>query len=312
MQGFVMVAAIMAVGYVLGRRGTLGPGGPQALNAFVFHAALPALLLDKITTSHPGELFNAQSAQVVVSALAAGAVSLALARLLLRRPWAESVVMMLAGSYCNAAYLGLPLAAYVLGDATVVIPVVLFQVGFYGPVAVAALEIAATRRAAAPQPASSRRGRVLAVVAAPARNPVVLAAAAGLVIAFSPLTVPEMVARPVHVLGEATIPVALAVFGMSLAASRPFGAQTQWADLVLAVVVKNFVHPLIAGLCAYFVWGFSGAPLQAAIVLGALPTAQNVFIYALRYRIHHVVVRDCALLSTVVSLPVLLLIAALI
>ncbi|HOB57351.1 MAG TPA: AEC family transporter, partial [Rhodoglobus sp.] len=58
-------------------------------------------------------------------------------------------------------------------------------------------------------------------------------------------------------------------------------------------------------------FGLSGHRLFAVVVLAALPAAQNVFNYAQRYDRGVILARDVVLITTALSLPVLLVIAAL-
>ena len=81
-------------------------------------------------------------------------------------------------------------------------------------------------------------------------------------------------------------------------------------DLWLAVGWKLAVMPglaVVVGLAA----GLSGAQLLAPVVTAALPTAQNVFMYASRYGAAKDLARDAVLLTTAGFVPVVLLAAAL-
>ena len=81
-------------------------------------------------------------------------------------------------------------------------------------------------------------------------------------------------------------------------------------DLWLAVGWKLAVMPglaVVVGLTA----GLSGAQLLAPVVTAALPTAQNVFMYASRYGAAKDLARDAVLLTTAGFVPVVLLAAAL-
>ena len=53
-------------------------------------------------------------------------------RLRWRMSRGDAAVTALAASYVNANNLGIPIAAYVLGDTTVIAPVLLFQLGLHG------------------------------------------------------------------------------------------------------------------------------------------------------------------------------------
>lgn len=81
-------------------------------------------------------------------------------------------------------------------------------------------------------------------------------------------------------------------------------------DLWLAVGWKLAVMPglaVVVGLAA----GLSGGQLLAPVVTAALPTAQNVFMYASRYGAVKDLARDAVLLTTAGFVPVVLLAAAL-
>ncbi len=67
--------------------------------------------------------------------------------------------------------------------------------------------------------------------------------------------------------------------------------------------------PLRAGLVAHFVFGLTGTALFAAVVLAALPSAQNVFNYAQRYQRGLIIGRDAVFITTIGSIGVLLIIA---
>ncbi len=56
--------------------------------------------------------------------------------------------------------------------------------------------------------------------------------------------------------------------------------------------------------------GLPAPALLAVVAMAALPTAQNVLVYAMRYRHGEALARDAGLVSTVLCVPVLLVVAA--
>ncbi|MEK6438087.1 hypothetical protein [Pseudonocardia sp. T1-2H] len=76
------------------------------------------------------------------------------------------------------------------------------------------------------------------------------------------------------------------------------------------MVIKTVLHPLIAYLIGGPILGLEGHALLAVVVLAALPTAQNVFGYAVRFDQGVVLGRDAALTTTIVSVPVLIAVVA--
>lgn len=110
--------------------------------------------------------------------------------------------------------------------------------------------------------------------------------------------------------GSAAVPVILLTFGMSLHGRRVLAAGTARRDVVLASALKLVVMPLVAWFVGHVLWGLTGHELFVVVVLAALPSAQNVFNYAQRYGRGVVLARDTVLITTVLSLPVLVVVAA--
>ena len=96
----------------------------------------------------------------------------------------------------------------------------------------------------------------------------------------------------------------LLAFGISLnGAARPGTGDTA-VSLWSAVAIKNLAHPVLAWAIGGPLLGLTGPQLLAVVVCAALPTAQNVFGYAVRYDRGVVLARDAALTTTVISVPV--------
>jgi predicted permease len=76
------------------------------------------------------------------------------------------------------------------------------------------------------------------------------------------------------------------------------------------VTLKAVVQPLVAWALAAGVFGLDGASLLDVVVTSALPAAQNLFTYASSYRVGEVLAREAILLSTVLAVPVLVVVAA--
>ena len=54
-------------------------------------------------------------------------------RFLLKRPLPESLISSMSASLANSANLGIPIAVFVLGDASYVAPLLIFQLAFFTP-----------------------------------------------------------------------------------------------------------------------------------------------------------------------------------
>ena len=220
-----------------------------------------------------------------------------------RRPPGETAVGSMASGYVNAGNLGIPIATYALGNAAEVAPVMLFQLTVLAPVFSTVLDLLASRTA-------GERPPLLRTLTAPLRNPIAIASAAGLVVSATGLQPPAAVLAPVELIGNLAVPAMLLAFGLSLrGAARP-GAGDGAPSLVAVLLLKNLVQPALA-LALGVALGLQGHALLAVVVCAALPTAQNVFGYAVRFGQGVTLSRDAGLATTLVSVPVLFTVVAL-
>lgn len=301
LTGFLAIWVVTLAGYLLARYEVLGPHATVVLARLVFFLATPALLFTTLARSSLAEVFTGALAAFVLSTVLVAAGYLTLARTLWRRPAGQATVGALCASYVNAANLGLPVSAYVLGQVSFVVPVLLFQVLVAAPLALAVLDATAT--GVRPSP-----GRLLRL---PARNPIMLGCAAGLAVSVSGWQPPLEVMRPFDLVGSAAVPLALLALGTSLRGTRPFAAGPERAERYLTVFLKVLVQPVLAYLIGRFALQLSGTTLLAAVVMSALPTAQNVFVFATRYRRADGLARDAVVLSTIAAALTLTAVAAL-
>jgi len=299
LTGFAVIWVIAAAGYPIGRYEVLGPSAPAVLARLVFFVAAPALLFATLARSSLGEIFTPALAAFVLSTVAVAVMYILAARLLWAQSLGETTVGALAASYVNAANLGLPIAAYVLGDVSFVAPVLIFQVLLAGPVALAVLDVATGE--------GGLSVRQLALL--PARNPIMIASAAGIVVAASGWTPPAEIVRPFELVGAAAVPAALLAFGMSLPGSRPLHPGPDAPARYTAVALKVLVQPALAYAIGRYALGLDGPALLAAVVTSSLPTGQNVFVFATHYGQGESLARDCVMLSTLASAVVMIVVA---
>lgn len=301
------MAVIVCVGWVLGRFRLLGDDAARVLARITFTVAIPALLVVTVAHADLRLLWSRSALVTAVATTAVALVAVVVLRLAWRRDVGEAAVGTLAASYLNAAHLGIPVALYVIGDPVAAVPTLLFQQLVLGPIAFAVLD-----RAPAPAGVNAAVGAGTrpSVVGRTLRNPIIVASLTGLVLAALPWDLPEVVHEPFRVLGAAAAPMALVAFGMSLAVARGTGERRLTPDLVLVCVLRAVVHPgLAAGLGLAL--GLDRPALLAVVTMAALPTAQNVLVFALQYGRGARLARDAGLVTTLLAAPVLVLVAAL-
>lgn len=158
---------------------------------------------------------------------------------------------------------------------------------------------------------SGRRPSWRRVLSQPVRNPVIVGSVIGISLAATGASIPDVINAPLEQISDMAVPGALIAFGISLRGAPIPGRGGRAADLSVAAVLKLVVMPVVAYSLGRWVFGMSGVPLVASTMCAALPTAQNVFVYAVRYRTAEPLARDAVATTTLACVPVLVIIAAL-
>ncbi|GAA2747247.1 MULTISPECIES: AEC family transporter [Kitasatospora] len=298
LAAFAPIWVLTAVGYLVSRTGLLGESAEHVLGRFVFLVAMPAALFTMVGRTPLGAFANTSMLAFAAGTLLASGLGLAAARWVFGRESADQAISGMAAGYVNSGNLGIPVSVQVLGDASFVAPVLLFQVLVVTPLVLAALD-AGTGGERRPR-AWIRRALML-----PLRNPIILGAGLGAVVSATGFHVPQPIAHPFELLGGAAVPTALVTLGMSLHGRSTAGAAGPRAEAGVAVAIKTVVQPLTALAVGALVLHLPTHQLLAVVLLSALPTAQNVFTYAREYGVGTALARESVLGSTLLSMATL-------
>ncbi|MFF0333271.1 AEC family transporter [Streptomyces fimicarius] len=301
LTGFTVIATVIAVGYVLGRRGYLGQDGRAVLTRLAFNVATPALLFTMLADADLSVVLSTRLLVTATAVAATAGVFVVVAGLFLRWEAGRVTIGALCSSYVNAGNLGIPIAVYVLGDASLVAPVLLLQQILVTPLALTVLDL-------------GRPGEPMSFVrrlTTPLRNPMAIASLAGVTVAASGRTLPGPLLEPLALIGDMSVPAVLIAFGISLHGGERPGRGEDRGALYLSAGLKTVAQPVVAWAVGAGLFGLRGEALLDVVVIAALPAAQNLFTYASHYRVAERFARESILLSTLLSVPVLIAVAAL-
>jgi malonate transporter and related proteins len=296
--GFTTIIVVICAGVALAHSGVLDARSQRTLGEIAFFVASPALMVTTIGQTH----ISGAATNLLASGAALGtsfAVYASIARLRWRLDGGSVLIGALSASYVNAGNLGLAIAAYVVRDITVVVPTLLVQMLVVQPMALVALD----RRAGLGKGTPAVLRRLVT-------NPLTIAALVGLVLAVTGWTLPRVVAQPLDLLAGAAIPLMLMSYGAALRLSPLPGRAGRNREVATVAVLKLVFMPVVAWLIATAL-GLDGPVLLGVVLTAALPTAQNIFLHATRYRVGEDVARESILVTTLCSLPVALLVAVL-
>lgn len=298
--GYFIIAIVIGVGYLAGHAGVGGPNAQRTLQQIAFYVASPALLFTVLAQADLEQVFS----QFILVALISMVATMTLYGLIAR--WwfglrrSDLTLGALTAGYVNANNIGIPVAVYILGDAQYVAPILFLQLIVFSPIALSILD-------------ADRTGRVnlLQTIARPVKNPIIVGSAAGVIVALTGVELPQPVFEPFEIIGGAAVPLMLLAFGMSLRGHRPFQAGSGRKQVALAAAFKLAFMPLVAWFAAEVVFGLPEEQVFASTVLAALPTAQNIYTFAVNYRVQESTTRDTVLLTTLGAFGSLMLISLL-
>ncbi len=299
LAGFATIGLIIGLGFLLAHLKVLDETAQQVLTKTAFYVASPALLVSVLGGTDVHRLLSANLIASLGSVVVAATIAALLARLAWKRAGGETVIATFCGAYVNAGNLGLPIAAYALGDAALIAPMLLVQLLVLQPSGLAVLDGLTSE----PNPGTSRGRVVLVRATAPLRNPLAVASLVGLLLALTGITLPLAINAPLTLVGGMAVPAMLVAYGISLRLGPGLGAGEPASQVGTLVALKLVVQPVAAFLIGAYAVGLEGHDLLAVTVIAALPTAQNVFTFAMRYDRGVILARDTIFVATLLSVP---------
>lgn len=270
------VFGLIVVGYLAGRFRLLPEAAIQGISAYAFTLAIPALLCRTIATAEFG---NLAAGGVWASFYTAGFLTWfaasALTSFMLRRPAADAPAIAMTATFGNTVMLGIPLA-----------------LGTYGPKAGAVIALVLSVHAPIwwltgmlqAQASGGQKGQTLrqlfqGLMLDLVRNPIVIGIMLGVAWRLTGFTMPKALDRLLELLAQSGVPTALVALGLSLTAFRIKG---QGATLGTVLALKLIFMPLIAWLMATHVFALDAIARGVVVILAAMPTGANAFLFATR------------------------------
>lgn len=274
----------------------------RGLTPLVYYITNPALMVVLVSGTDVTLVAELYTPLALAIALITGAVFVVYGAVL-RRPKADVAVGAMSSSYVNAGNIGVPIALYMVGSTAPVVAVLLAQLLVLAPMYLTVFGLLASRQGKAE--ATSRWRMIISSVF----NPTTLGVIVGVVLSLTGGEMPSFVWEPLRMVGEASIPLMLIIFGMALWRQRPFTEANYVQDSIVAGICKNLVMPIVAWTLAGPLLGLSGEDLLGVVAMAALPTAQNVLLFGMHYGVPVTAAKDTIFTSAISSLPLILLAA---
>jgi malonate transporter and related proteins len=240
-NALVPIFAGLLLGYLAGIWRLMDGQNAQSLTTFVMTFAIPCALFLAVAGTPVRDLRQQAASAFVIAIMymAVYAMSFFWAHLLKKMSLSDSAVLALTLGFPNSAAVGLPLFASVFGPHSTVTVAVSLAVG---SITVSALTLVILE-ARADGPRSGFGGdAIFSSLRRSIKNPIVWAPVAGLVFAFTGLTLPTFASRSLAVMGSAADGAALVLTGLVVSA-QTFEIR---GGTLIGVILKNAVQPALA------------------------------------------------------------------
>ena len=294
----IPVFAIMLAGYLCGRFGLLGEASSEALNRFVYYVAMPALFVVSMSRVSLAEAFNGPFLLAFGGGMAiTGGIAIAGAAWLFPNRLGALGLHGLTATFANTGYLGIPLLLTAFGEPGT-LPAIISTVLNGSLVLALTTAIIEVDLGRGNGPLQVLRQVVTGVL----KSPIVVSAAAGLLVSAAGLTLPGPLETFCDLMGAAAAPCALFAIGLFMV-GRSFTAGI--GEVAWLVGLKLLVQPLVTWWLAYEVLAMAPLLAASAVILAALPTGALAFVLAQQYGIYVQRSTAAIMISTVLSVVTL-------
>lgn len=274
------------------------------LSNLVFYVLTPALLF---RTMMGVKVVDLDFVPIAVYFLAVALVFIP--TLLMQGFTTLSATRALANIFSNTVMIGIPFISLAYGEDGLITLFTLISIHALVLMTVGTIvfELAAAHQAGL-EGSPQNMGRTLAMgIKNSILHPVPLPIIAGVIYAQTGIPLPEMVDKPLQLMGQALGPMSLLLVGVTLAYSKLSG--NMLAALRIAIV-KTIVHPAAFIGCAWLL-DLRGVPMASMAMAAALPVGANVFLFTQRYKVAEDEVSASIAISTILclfSLPMILMV----
>lgn len=275
-QNVLPVFMIIGAGYLAAYSGYIKPDIADNLNALAVKIAVPVLLFRAMYTLDLAQAFNTPT---LISFYSGALVSFILGALAGRFIWkrrpGEAVAVGFCALYSNTVLLGIPIYERSF-DTTASAPVfgiIAFNAAFAYFIGITVMELA--RRDGRPLGET-----LLSTLKSIMSNALMIGVLIGLLLNLLEITIPEPLSTSVDMIAGAAIPIALIGVGAAL---TKYTMTSEVGESLAVSFISLIIHPLIAFVLSYYVFGLDKDFVRAAVVLAAMPPGLNIYIFAAMY-----------------------------
>lgn len=275
LNSLLPIFLIIALGKILCRTGFFSDSLSKSLNRLTYWIALPALLIDKVSSATFNSGDVSRLSLLLVLATVGSVLTAYTATFILKLDRRSTGAFVQGSMRSNNAFIGLPVIIYSMSmlrpDIAALATVALApSILFYNFLSVLILVIHGDRQKMSPG------ATILLFMKQLLLNPLLIACAMGLLLNGLKIALPSAIQSTLKALGDTSLALALLSIGASLSFK---GIRTGVTASVTASGIKVFVQPLI-GLGLAVLWNIPPVERQILLIYLACPTAVASYVMA--------------------------------
>ncbi len=280
-QQVLILFLLIGIGFITNKARIFNKDAVKRLTDFMLYIVTPAVIINSFNRGMDIAMLKGLAVVFAAAAVLHIINAVCAAAFVRDADKNRERVLRMAVIFSNCGYMSFPLQNAILGSDGV----------FYGAAYVAVFNIAVWTYGEYIMNKSYRFSPKKVIL-----NPGILGTAAGLLIFFSSLPVPEVISAPIGYLADLNTPVAMVIIGYHLADAK---FKINGANEIIAIVLRLLISPAImtAGL---LLCGIHGDVLIVCAIAASAPVAAVVTMFSNKFG------ADTPLSATLVSVSTLL------
>lgn len=288
------VFVIVLIGYLAVKTRIYPASGINALVTFTNNFAAPMLLFRAMLTL---DFAKALDPKIILpfyaAALSGFVLGIVLARMVFKYRPGEAVSVGFSALFTNTVLLGIPIIQRAYGVEA--LPIMFLIIGFHAPslMTIGMMTMEFSRRDGRPfHVALFDAGKRIIT------NPLLIGIACGVALNLSQIPLPKVLNDATEMMVQAVLPTAL--FGLGAALTQ-YSLKKAVAPAVAMSLIKTLMHPFLAWFILAPILGMPHEIVRVVVLLAAMPSGINAYIFATYYNRALDVATSTVLLSTLLS-----------
>ena len=290
---------IVLIGYCSAKFSLFSEESNTTFTQLAFFIAMPCQLFFDFSKTPVSQSINVPYILAfVLCMLVTGTFMFTFTRFFLKKSFAESALNIMGSSQVNTAYFAIPLFILVFNNPTPVLPILIFQTVVLTTIVLLIIEHDLKEKS------TEKHGyyfeKIKSVFLIMLKNPIILACILGIGFSFFHIQTPVIINKVLKLMGETAAPLALFALGQTLFFDLKKIVGKELMEVSIITFIKLLILPTLAFFIGKYIFHLSQFWLASLILMAAMPSPKNMFIFAVRYKL------DVKKASTVVAVSTLL------